>query len=247
MEPYLEIVIIISIAIIMSISNFISHWISTHLKRFRSQILSFSAGLLVSILFIVIMEEVFTNSHEVHPEPYGHFFLYLIVFLGFLIFHMIEKVLYKRIEVKTELEKDLKELHLLGLFIDHLFLGIILATSVTPSIPLTYLILIPLFLESISSTISLEHIDQCVYTQSLFGKIVLGIAPLFGTLIALLFGINDDLTRYLLAFSLGAVLYIAIRDVIPHNKKGSPLWFLLGTVLTIVIATVNFLHHPVIG
>ena len=243
MNGYVEIIIILSVSLVMVGLNLLSHWVSDHLEKFHSQLLNFSAGLLVSILFIVIMEEVFAHSHEIDPDPHGHFFEYLIVFIGFLLFHLIEKFLFKKIKKKEELEKDLKELHLVGLFIDHFFLGVILATSVHPSDPISFLILIPLYLEAISSTISLEHIDECVYTQSRLGKIILAIAPLLGTGVALLFGINDTLTTYLSAFALGAVMYIAIRDVIPHDKKGRPWWFLLGTLITIAIAVVNYLYR----
>ena len=236
-----EIVIIIVVAIVMSGLHFLSHWISDHLVRYRSQILSLSAGLLVSILFLVIMEEVFTHTIELHLSPQGHFLKYVTVFMGFLIFHLIEKTLFKTIKKQEELEKDLKEFHLVGLFIDHFFLGVILATSFSPSEPLSYFILIPLFLESISSTISLEHIDKCTYKQGTLGKILLGLAPILGAVLAIVLGINEIVTLYITAFTLGAVLYIAIRDVIPHNKEGKPLWFLLGTIITLVIAFINFI------
>ena len=243
MNGYLEVFIILSVSLVMVGLNLLSHWVSDHLEKYHPQVLSFSAGLLVSILFIIIMEEVFAHSHEINPEPHGHFFEYLIVFIGFLIFHLVEKFLFKKIKKKEEIEKDLKELHLVGLFIDHFFLGVILATSIHPSEPISYLILIPLYLEAISSTVSLEHIDECAYTQSLLGKIILSIAPILGSGVALLFGINDILTTYVSAFALGAVMYIAIRDVIPHDKKGKPLWFLLGTLITIAIALLNYLYR----
>jgi len=59
------------------------------------------------------------------------------------------------------------------------------------------------------------------------------VGPIAGTLIGLL--LIENKTQLFLVFSttMGLILYIMIRDMIPTGKEGKPMYFILGALIAI--------------
>jgi len=64
------------------------------------------------------------------------------------------------------------------------------------------------------------------------------IGPVVGTVAGLTLIANK--TRLFLVFSMtmGLVLYIVIRDMIPIGKEGKPIYFVAGALITIATALI---------
>ena len=217
--------VIIFFAAILSIVHFFSHRISTRIEKYHFQILSFSGGTLIALIFLIFLPEIISIS--------GASYVYLLLLAGFSIFHLVEKYLYQHVTNKNRLLKELKELHAAGFFIDHLIKGFILVMTIELISSVGYLILIPVLLHTLSSSISLAHIDQKLKKRST--KIVLAIAPLLGAMIALLLATSETINVSIIALSLGMMLYIVSRDILPKEKKGYPSLYIIGLVFVAIV------------
>lgn len=219
------IVLVILASLLLSIIHYFSHKISKIMDIHHNDVLSFSGGLLVTMIFLVLIPEVVRASKST--------IIFFYMLLGFIFFYLTEKYLYQHVKNKKHLLRDLKELHALGFFVDHFILGFILVTVLAIEGPLSFLILLPIFLHTISSSISLDHIHERAKTQ--VNKIVLSISPLLGALMALTLDINESLQALFLSFAIGMLIYIVNRDILPREAKGKPALFILGAIIVGIV------------
>ena len=92
----------------------------------------------------------------------------------------------------------------------------------------------------VNPQVLLEEINilkkQKVKIGSNFNRIIQIIAPIAGTLLGLLL-IQNKLIMYLVfSITMGLILYIVVRDMIPLGKEGKPVFFIIGTIFTIGIS-----------
>lgn len=213
------------LAFILSLVHFISDRNATLLENYHKDILSFSGGLLLGIIFIFLLPEVVIGNRYIN--------VFLLMLIGFALFHVAEKFLYQNVLNKKELIEDLGYVHTIGFFINHFMLGFILFLFTKQNINLGFLLFIPILLHIISSSMSLEHLDEKL--KSNLVRILLAFSTFIGALAANYLEINSVLLYSVFAFSLGAVLYISSRDIL-SAKKGTTTTFLLGLVISLVIA-----------
>jgi zinc transporter ZupT len=213
------------ITFILALLHHLSNKISNLMEKHHYRILSLSAGTLIAMIFLVLLPEVLNISNS----P----FIFLFILLGFAIFHLTEKFLYQHVKNKREILKELKELHILGFFIDHFILGFVLVTALEITHVYGYLLLIPIFLNTISSSFTMAHIHE--KTKTNFNKLLLSIAPMLGALVAFALDIDPQLEASILAFILGMLLYIVNRDILPTQEKGDPILFVLGSFIVVII------------
>jgi len=213
----------ILLALILSIVHLYSARLSVFVERHHIKIVSLSAGILIALIFLYLLPEVVVGASTIN--------VYAFILLGFAIFHVAEKYLYQHIRDKKELIHELAELRIIGFFIDHFILGIVLVLTNQLMKGLGLLIFIP-FLLHVSSSISLEHIHSKSKTH--FNKIVLAFSTLIGALVASSSDLSGGLYYGLFAFTIGLLLYIVIRDMLPKKDKGDPISFLIGIILILI-------------
>lgn len=219
------------LALILSITHFFSKKISKRIEKYHTNIVSFSAGIFITIIFIFLLPEVIQGYNIVN--------VYLIMLVGFVLFHITEKYLYQHVKNKKVLMKDLAELHILGFFIDHFVIGIILVLIFSIQKQLDYILFIPFFLHTVSSSLSLEHIDEKSKTN--INKIILASSTFIGALFATALRLNEVLFYSLFSLTIGMLFYIAIRDMLPKDKVGDPLSFLIGVIITLMFVLFSFI------
>ncbi|GAG73753.1 unnamed protein product, partial [marine sediment metagenome] len=77
------------------------------------------------------------------------------------------------------------------------------------------------------------------YNQPLYQKIIIASAGLLGIFIGLIlnviFHLPMEIIFVLFSFISGVILYTIIREVLPENESGRPLYFLLGIVTFLII------------
>jgi hypothetical protein len=224
-------VALIVIALILSFIHHFSHKIAPLMEEYHYKVLSFSGGTLIALIFLVLLPEVISLS----TSP----IIYLLILLGFVVFHLTEKFLYQHVKNKKEMIKELKGLHELGFFFEHFILGFVLVTTLELGSILGFVILIPIFIYTLASSISLEHLHEKAKTK--INKFILSSAPVLGAIITLVLVIEVTIQAAILAFVLGMLIYIVSRDIIPKEEKGYPAIFTAGLTLVIVIwLIVNF-------
>jgi zinc transporter ZupT len=218
-------IIVLSFAFILSFLHYFSHKISSFIWKHHYKGMSLSGGTLIAIIFLILLPEI-SIFNNIAPT-------YLLMLLGFSIFYIGEKYLYQHVKNKKDMLDDLKEMHTLGFFIDHFILGFVLVTTLDLEKSFGYLIFIPIFLHTISSSIALDHIDKRAKTK--LKKVVLSGSPFIGVIIALIFEVKETILAVSLSLILGMLLYIVNRDILPGGKRGHPKMFILGVSIVVAI------------
>jgi len=221
------IILVFIIVTIMGITDYFGHKISGLAGKNRDNFLSLSSGLLISLLFLILLPSLSLND--------GSGIIYFFLLMGFLCMHFIEKIIYKRVKNKQKLLEDLKMVHIVGFGLDNFLVGFIIATVAKTDIGIAELafLALPFFFLMLTSSISLDSID--VRLKNSFSKILLSFLPFMGAIIGILMELDAFLTQTVLAFTMGIILYMVVRDVIPQGKRGSPLLFFVGTIISIIL------------
>ena len=220
----LTILVIIIIAVVLGLVDFFGHRISGLIGDYRDSVLSFSAGLLISLLFLILVPDVISLGVTE--------FLFFFMLIGFLLMHLAEKYIYRHVTDKQELLENLKIVHIIGFGIDNFLIGFIVASLVELDFSVVVTLSAPLLLQMLTSSISLDSIDARLNEK--YSKIILSVLPLAGAVLGIILELDHLLTNYVLAFVLGILFYMIIRDVLPQGRKGSSVLFFTGNFVTIL-------------
>lgn len=220
-----------ALAIILAFVHFFSEEYGRHTEKYHIQLISFSAGLFLGIIFLYLLPEFFKGGLFLGES------IYILLLAGFVFFHLGEKYIYQHIKNRKELMQGLSSLHAAGFFTEHFIIGItlFLAFKIEGNVS-GFLLFVPLLLHSFSSSISLNHIDSHFKRKSISG-ILLPLSPFFGVCFAYFLHFNYVFYYAMFSLVLGAMLYIAIRDMLPKKEEGKPLFFITGVLFSIMAIT----------
>ncbi|MEE9377566.1 MAG: hypothetical protein V3V33_05975 [Candidatus Lokiarchaeia archaeon] len=126
--------------------------------------------------------------------------------------HLAEKYIYRHIMNKQELLEDLKVVHIIGFGLDNFLVGFIIASLVELDFSVVINLSVPLFLQMLTSSISLDSIDTRINDK--YSKIILSVLPILGAILGIVLEFEHLVTNYVLAFVLGILFYMIVRDVI---------------------------------
>jgi hypothetical protein len=215
-------------ACFMAFLHYCGEFFSEHVEGFHKELLSLGAGLMISTFFLEIL------PHLSFGEMYLNHFVFIFFLIGFVIVHILEKFFYQRASNVDELEKEKIEFEAAGLASYGLIIGIVIVVLFENYGDVAYFVLIPFFVRSFTITATLGHaIDKI---GSSFNRMIQILAPIAGTLLGLFF-IQNKLIMYLVfSITMGLILYVVVRDMIPLGKEGKPIFFIMGTILTIGIS-----------
>jgi len=207
------------------------HLIAPRFKKFlrgrHVQLMSLSAGMFLSYIFL----EGLDNIIEAHANLGKIILVYF--FAGFALYHVFNKYLYQHAKNEQEAKKEADELVYAGAIIDALFTGFALAILLDLSQP-AYFALIPFMLHTFSATLTVQLHHEHFKTPAIL-RYLLSFAPLIGAIIGLVLLVETNAFYSLLAFVTGAVLYIAVRHMLPGGKEGNIWYFLLGGAIGIIL------------
>lgn len=214
--------IFLTFPVLLSIGHFIGiKESSTFLKKHPS-LNSFSAGISIAYVFLVLIPEV-VISFDVSLER-----SMLLIVLGFTFFHIILRYIKK--EPDKEARSNFTELE--HVFVTIIF-NILLGYSIVEIFDTSFKDGLVLFIVLLLHTIFLHgnHIHKKKFSDLENYKTRLIIAaPTVGGIAATLGILSDELRNNVLALAAGAIIYIAIREELPEDKKGRPLMFLAGVI-----------------
>ncbi|MBI2598432.1 MAG: hypothetical protein HYW50_04510 [Candidatus Diapherotrites archaeon] len=229
-------VLVFAFAALLSVAHFFSEYFSVHVEKSHSKILSFSAGVFITYIFLGLLPE-FAKGKEIIGD---NAFLFLLC--GFALFHVLEKYLYQHVKNKKELLKDVAELHTFGFFFDHFVIGMILFFALnTENVFLGSMAFLPLFFHTITSSISLQHIHEH-FNKNILLNIALSASPLIGVLFVSTLNPPTDLYYSIFSFLIGMLLYVATRDSLPSGASGNIKFFIGGLLVS---TTIIFLANTV--
>ena len=212
-------------ALFLSFLHYFFEKLSSRVGSFHDILLSFGAGTLLSTIFLILLPEA------VHSSP--TLIVYPLILVGYVVFLILEKYLYQHVKDPVLLEEELYHLHAGGFFADHFIKGFILVAIVELEPILGFLTAIPFLIHTLSSSIALKEIHSV--SERALDRVLLSAAPLVGALVGLLMDIGPNMERYFLAFVSGLMLFLVSRDIMPKEKEGRPLFFLLGLFVIFLI------------
>jgi len=231
----LDPVIPLVLAAVLSSLHILSEWFDEHVHRLHRQIVSLNAGVFIGFMFIILLPQLTVGT------VYWGNGIYALALLGFALYHAGEKYLYQHITHRKELLKDLAHVHLAGFFVDNMVVGISLVLFFDVYSEFTAAILfIPLALHVIASTISAKHI-HAHFKSGIAEKALLSSAPLLGALFATWASLQTQHFYLLFAPVVGMLFYVVVRGVLPSDREGKPLWFLLGVAVSLILLKVEHL------
>ncbi|MBD3190258.1 MAG: hypothetical protein GF308_06425 [Candidatus Heimdallarchaeota archaeon] len=122
-------------------------------------------------------------------------------------------------------------------FIVHgLVLGLLIAIIFETYQEIAFIILIPVFLRTLTLSFSSEHfLDELSGKREKAIRISSLLAPIIGAIGGLFLIFNKIAFYMVFALTLGLLLFIVVRDLIPLGKKGRPFYFVGGVILSLGI------------
>jgi len=218
----------LAFAAVLSLVHYYSERYTGRIERYHSELISFSAGLFITYIFLYLLPELMEGGKYMGNN------IFFLILLGFIVYHLSQKFLYQHVKNKKELLRDLSSLHIAGFFIDHFVVGIILFLAIsTEDVLVGMLVFVPLLLHTFSSSISLDHIDEHVSFNRPIGSL-LAVSPILGVIFAKVLIVNLEIFYSLFALATGALLYVVIKDAIPEDKSGKPEYFALGFFISYI-------------
>lgn len=218
------------------LSTFVGGVVALRYRDKLHLILGFTAGVLLSVVVFDILPEIFQLVQELKVSTQGAL---IALVLGFLIFHIFEKLLL--IHRSQEEEYGLHKHPTVGVFsalalAGHSFLdgvGIGLGFQVSPQVGI--LVAIAIIAHDFSdglNTVSLVLNHKNSDKKALYLLLIDAIAPVFGVISTFFYKVPAELLVLYLGFFAGFLLYIGASEILPeaHSEHSSVLTLVM-TVL----------------
>ncbi|NQV09199.1 hypothetical protein HQ529_05085 [Candidatus Woesearchaeota archaeon] len=220
-------------AFILSLSHYYSERIKIKYEDFKYSLLSFSSGLAVSYLMLVLFPELYKGVTNLDR------FIFLFVLVGFISLYLIDKYIYEFAEM-DKVKDDLKVSHSIAFFIYHLFIGIVLVDFASKGAFSLTLFFIPVLLVTITTGVSFNELHYDV-KENRYAKLFLSLSTLIGMFFAVTFNIPQILNLMLIGVVGGVMLFLVVREFIPHEKRADPLYFIYGLLLYTIFIIITWI------
>ena len=217
---------------LLSLINYFSDelWIKEKTKRLQAK--SFAAGVSLTYIFLHLLPKAI-------PLDYDTEIFFAFILIGFVVFNLLEKFIYKSKNIKQR-KIELKEEHTAIFIIYNFSIGLSLLFFMNQDMIAGVLFFIPLALHSLLSASSLRELHYHVKGDYPI-KIFLSITPIMGILLSYFIAFPEVFHRSILGFVAGSLLYVVFRELIPRGKESYPRYFLFGIIAMIGFLTVGFL------
>jgi zinc transporter ZupT len=230
---------LIVFALLTFVSTFLGGLTGIKYKDKLHLILGFTAGVLLAVVSFDVLPEIIELVNKLGMDPFKPM---VALVLGFLVFHIFEKMLLIHHAQEDEYAEHkhptvgvASALALAG----HSFLdgvGIGLAFQVSPAIGV--LIAIAVISHDFAdglNTVTLALVNKNTNKKAFSLLIVDAIAPVLGVISTRFFTLSEDALVLYLGFFAGFLLYIGASEILPeaHSKHPS-----LGTILMTILGVV---------
>ena len=222
------------------VSTFLGGLIAIKYRDKLHLILGFTAGVLLSVVVFDILPEIFSLVDELKISPQAPL---IALVLGFLAFHILEKLLL--IHHSQEEEYGLHKHPTVGIlsglalsghsFLDGVGIGLGFQVSAAVGVVVAIAIIAHDFSDGLN-TVSLVLNHKNSNKRALVLLLVDSCAPLLGVVSTLFFKLPDSLLVLYLGFFAGFLLYIGASEILPEaHSKHSSVWTLLMTILGVTL------------
>jgi len=211
--------------LLMGLVHYFSETILEKFKSHKWKFISFSAGISITYLFLNLFPRFVSGVSQENR------FLFLSILSGFVIFHIIEKYIYKQNLSEYKRLKEVAVEDSAISFIYHFIIGMMIVSFFNKGFFEGVLFFIPVLLYTSVDTIPVDR------ATSKITKAILAFSTLLGILFSIFIYKNMSGIVYLtlLGFIIGTLTFTVTRHSIPDGKKGSPLFFIFGVIIYSII------------
>lgn len=205
------------------------------LKKILLYMVAFSAGALIGDTFLHLLPESFESGQS-------SLMIGVAIFSGLLLFFILEKILRWRHCHDTNCSEHPKHLGTMNLVsdgmhnaIDGLLIGASYAVSIPLGISTTLAVLLHEIPQELGDFGVLLHSGFSV-KKALFFNFLSALVAVFFAVVAVKIGvINASFTNFMVPFTAGGFLYIALSDLIPELHKEQGIRKAIGQTLAIIL------------
>ena len=219
--------------LLMFVSTLVGGWFAVRHKNRLRHILGFTAGIIMGVIAFDILPEMFEIINEFELDATGAM---IALVLGFLGFHIIEKLVLLHHEHETQYGKHrhpqvgmLSSLALGGhSLLDGVGIGLAFQINAGVGVVVSLALVAHKFADGLNAaSLMLLHKNSVRRTmQMVFINAVL---PIVGALSTLFFVLPEQYLPLYLGFFAGFLLYIGASDILPeaHDEKSDRLTLVL--------------------
>jgi len=216
------------LALVLSITYYLSNRYRIKSKKFGKKIISFSAGVSITYVLLELFPTFTEGALQIDKV------LFISIPLGFIAHHIIEKEIYKHTD-QHDLVRLLSVEDQVFSFVYHFIIGMILFTFVRLSIVEGVLFFIPILSYTFVSTLSGKPHSSKLKT------VLISSATVLGALVALIWAnIPLHLEYFLMGLALGVLLFTVIRHHVPFGKEGQVGYFSIGFLIYSVLIIISW-------
>lgn len=220
---------------IVGLAHYISNRFYLAHSRHRRNIISFIAGLSLTYLLLVLLPDFYALDIIAESR-----LLLFFVLIGFAFFHLIDKFIYQKAEHRR-VRKDIRIAHGIGIIFYYFVIGIVLFSLAGISTKQGILFFIPVVLYAVASNIYSVGVRGIRSREFFSLNLIQSIAPAGGALLAFFLPIPEKMVTAFVGIVAGMLTFIIVRDVIPKDEKGKPIYFILGMVLYALVIVIAWL------
>lgn len=212
------------LALILSVVDFFTEGLFSKSSPNKMKFISISAGVSVSYIFLILLPEIYSGALVISK------LLFLAILFGFGMFHLIEKYIRQNF-TGPALRKEHRLIHSSTSFVYFFVVGFLLVKLADSEGSLSStLLFIPIMLHIIIDSLPRRH------TKKRHLRALSASSPFLGAILASFIDIGAIGNVILLGIVGGALLYTVVRESLPREREGKPMYFLSGLLLfTIVI------------
>lgn len=226
---------ILIFSIITFISTFVGGLLALKFKDKLHQIMAFTAGVLLSVVFFELMPEIYelVNVTQIDTK-----LVMISLVVGFLLFHILEKTIL----IHHSHEEDyahhkhpkvgvLSALALAGhSFMDGVGIGLGFQISDAVGLLVALAVISHDFTDGMN-TVTLMLTHRNTEKKSRYLLLLDAAAPVLGALSTLFFTVSDRFLVLYLGFFAGFLLYIGASDILPEAHSNKSSYKLIGLTL----------------
>jgi len=211
------------LALVLALVHYFGESINDRIADTKHRIGSFSAGVTVTYIFLVLFPEMTNGTHY-----YGDF-AFIFALIGFTAIRMTENWVVTHERDIEEIRKDYREIHSVFLFSYNFAIGMVFHYLTAVNVLEGMLFFVPVLLHTAVSSISLKELDEEILDIPVveFG---VSSAFLFGVSVSYLFTPTPDVFHVLLSLVTGTFLYLVIHDGLTAENS-APISYSAGIVL----------------
>lgn len=206
------------LALILSVVDFFTEGLFSKATHNKMKFISFSAGVSVPYIFLILLPEIYLNAIAINR------LMFLSVLFGFGVFHMIEKYIRQNF-VGQKLRREHRLMHSAISFVYFYIVGFILVEVTETRILSGLLLFIPIALHIVIDSLPRRT------TKSHYLRAISASAPFVGAVTATYINVGVSGNVILLGVIGGALLYTVMRESLPKEIEGKPLYFNIGLLM----------------